>query len=99
MRAQGGGDKWFEDVGRQPETEISGLPEAEIPRIEASIDACQGRKQSTRQLPQETSKSARGTAASAVISTNRQMDRETFDLLKELEFEATDSYNGKGSSR
>jgi hypothetical protein len=27
------------------------------------------------------------------------MDRETFDLLKELEFEATDSYNGKGSSR
>ncbi len=47
-------------------------------------EACQGGKRSTRQLPQEKK------AESTVITTERQMDKETFDLLKELEFEATD---------
>jgi hypothetical protein len=54
------------------------------------VDACQGRKQLTRQHSQEISKGVRGKAESAVISTDRQMSKETFDLLKELEVEATD---------
>jgi hypothetical protein len=54
------------------------------------VNACQERKQCTHQLPQDISKNAKEVAKSSVISTNRRMDKETFDLLKELEFEATD---------